>query len=211
MQDTILSLIPEEDFVKYTRLTDQSLFYKDRYSLVNKILAIEEFDGMSGAIYSIRSIQSSKKITIAYTGKDAMSGTMKTAENTVEGPVMIFITTTAVYIDAETASRFLFGTLDESRDMTERILKKQREKHTLEGLLNKLDSQKIISKHHAANRLLRPLHVINPYSNLLTFTSQSLRTRRDHMKYLNLILAIAYLFQYQRETKTMRHKGKEME
>ncbi len=54
LQDTILSLIPEEDFVKYTRLTDQSLFYKDRYSLVNKILAIEESDDMRGAKYSIR-------------------------------------------------------------------------------------------------------------------------------------------------------------
>ncbi|CAB1060178.1 hypothetical protein D1BOALGB6SA_4943, partial [Olavius sp. associated proteobacterium Delta 1] len=49
--------------------TDQALFYKDKDSLKHKILAIEELDGMNGAVYSIRSIQSSKKITIAYTGK----------------------------------------------------------------------------------------------------------------------------------------------
>ena len=103
LQDTILSLVLDEDFVKYTRLTDQSLFYKDRYNLAHKILAIEEFDGMNGAIYSIRAIQSSKKITIAYTGKDAMTGAMKTAENTVEGPVrawqIITFTFMRLYLD----------------------------------------------------------------------------------------------------------------
>ncbi len=55
LQDTVLSLIPEGDFVKYTRLADQALFYKDKDSLKHKILATEELDGTSGAIYSIRS------------------------------------------------------------------------------------------------------------------------------------------------------------
>ncbi len=211
LQDTVLSFIPEEDYVKYTRLTDQSLFYKEQKSLVHKILAIEEFDGMSGAVYSIRAIQSSGKITIAYTGKDAMTGTMSTAENTVEGPVVFIITTTAVDIDAETASRFLFMSLDESIQKTERILEKQREKHTMEGLMNKLSLEKIIKKHHTANRLLKPLYVINPYSKLLTFTTKSIRVHREHDKYLHLISAIAYLFQYQREIKKMTHDGKEIE
>ena len=95
LQDTVLSLIPIDEVIKYTRLTDQALFYKESDSLYHKILAIEELDGTSGAIYSIRSIQSSKKITIAYKGKDAATGKLKTEENTVEGPLMVFITTTA--------------------------------------------------------------------------------------------------------------------
>ena len=36
LQDAILSLVPDEDYVKYTRITDQALFYKDEDSLVNK-------------------------------------------------------------------------------------------------------------------------------------------------------------------------------
>ena len=72
---------------------------------------------MNGAIYSIRSIQSSKQITIAYTGKDNMTGEQQTKVNTVEGPLMVFITTTAVGIDGETASRFVFISIDESEDM----------------------------------------------------------------------------------------------
>jgi len=211
LQDTVLSLVPEQDYVKYTRLTDQALFYKETKSLAHKILAIEELDGMNGAIYSIRSIQSSKKITIAYTGKDPVTGELKTQDNTVEGPLMVFITTTDVEIDGETSSRFVFISIDESEEMTEKILKKQRQTHTMQGLICSLASSTVIKKHQNASRLLRPLHVINPYAELLTFTSKSLRARRDHTKYLNLILAICYLFQYQRKIRTMEHNGRSIE
>lgn len=208
LQDTVLSLIPNEDFIKYTRLTDQALFYTEKESLKHKILAIEELDGMNGAIYSIRSIQSSKEITIAYTGKDATTGEQRTMENRVEGPLMVFITTTQVEIDGETASRFVFISIDESEAMTKKVLAKQRQSQTMEGMMNRLKSEEIMKKHKAANRLLRPLQVFNPYAELLTFTSKSLRARRDHTKYLNLISAIAYLFQYQRNVRQMTFNGK---
>jgi len=211
LQDTVLSLIPEDDFVKYTRLTDQALFYKDKDSLKHKILAIEELDGTSGAVYSIRSIQSSKKITIAYTGKDPATGELKTQDNTVEGPLMVFITTTQVDIDGETQSRFVFISIDESEQMTKKILAKQRQSQTMEGMISRLKSFAIIKKHQDANKLLKPLHVFNPYAGLLTFTSKSLRARRDHTKYLNLILAITYLYQYQRKIRTMEFSGKAIE
>ncbi len=211
LQDAILSLIPDEDFIKYTRMTDQALFYKNTQSLAHKILAIEELDGLNGALYSIRTIQSSKKITIAYTGKDPVTGRMQTEENTVEGPLMVFITTTQAEIDGETASRFLFITIDESREMTEKILAGQRKSHTLEGFLSKLKTADIISKHKNANRLLLPLKVVNPYAELLTFTSKSLRARRDNTKYLNLIQAIAYLFQYQRKRHRVNYGGETVE
>ena len=203
MQDAVLSLVPDEDFVKYTRVTDQALFYKDEDSLVHKILAIEEEEGMGGAAYSIRNIQSAKKITVAATGKDPGTGKMRTEEYTVKGPVSVMITTTAAELEGETASRFLFLTIDESSKMTEAIHRMQREAETLEGLINKKKSEKIITKHHTAQRLLRPLAVANPYSKYLSYPNQSLRTRRDHKKYLGLIRAIAFLYQYQREVKSV--------
>jgi len=211
LQDTVLSMIPEGDAIKYTRLTDQALFYKDSNSLAHKILAVEELDGMNGAIYSIRAIQSSKKITIAYTGKDAATGKLKTEENTVEGPLSVFITTTQTNIDGETASRFVFLSIDESREMTERILAKQRQNYTRAGIVAKIEAGGVREKHRNASRLLKPLKVINPYADLLTFTSHSLRARRDHVKYQNLILAITYLFQYQREQISIEHGGKSLE
>jgi DNA primase catalytic core len=211
LQDAVLSLVPDEDYVKYTRITDQALFYKDEDSLVNKILAIEEEMGMGGAAYSIRNIQSSKKITVAATGKDPGTGKMRTEEYTVKGPVAVMITTTAADLEGETASRFLFLTIDESAKMTAAIHQKQREAETLEGLVRKKKSEHIIKKHHAAQRLLKPLAVVNPYAKYLSYPDHSIRTRRDHKKYLGLIRTIAYLHQYQRETKTVAVEGKPVE
>jgi hypothetical protein len=121
---------------------------------------------------------------------------------------MVFITTTAVTIDGETASRFVFVSIDETASMTEKILAKQRRRHTMAGMLSGLSTDAIIEKHRNANRLLKPVKVVNPYAELLTFTSKSLRARRDHTKYLNLISAVAYLFQYQRKRRTIEHEGK---
>jgi DNA primase catalytic core len=211
LQDAILSLVPDEDFVKYTRVTDQALFYKEEDSLVHKILAIEEEEGMGGAAYSIRNIQSSKKITVAATGKDPGTGKMRTEEYTVKGPVSVMITTTAAELEGETASRFIFLTIDESSEMTEAIHRMQRESETLEGLIKKKRSDHIINKHQTAQRLLRPLHVVNPYSKYLSFPCSSLRTRRDHKKYLGLIRGIAYLYQYQRKVKAVEVGGEPTE
>jgi DNA primase catalytic core len=210
LQDAILSLIPDEDYIKYTRVTDQALFYKEEDSLVNKILAIEEAEGMGGAAYSIRNIQSAKKITVAATGKDA-NGRMKTEEYTVKGPVCVMITTTATEIDQETASRFLFLTIDESSAMTEAIHHMQREAETLEGLIREKKQDTVTRKHHAVQRMLKNLAVVNPYSKYLSYPSHSLRARRDHKKYLGLIRAVAFLHQYQREVKTVEVEGKPVE
>ena len=78
---------------------------------------------------------------------------------------------------------------------------------TLEGLIRKAETEHITRRHHNAQRLLRPLHVINPFASHLTFPAESLRARRDHKKYLGLIKAIAFLHQYQREIKTVQHNG----
>ena len=211
LQDAILSLVPEEDYVKYTRITDQALFYKDEDALVHKIIAIEEDQGMGGAAYSIRNIQSSKKITVAATGKDAATGKMKTEEYTVKGPVAVMITTTAAELEGETASRFLFLTIDESSKMTAAIHRKQREADTLEGLVNRTKADTVRKKHHTAQRLLKPLAVVNPFTPYLSYPDGSLRTRRDHKKYLGLIRTIAFLFQYQREIKKIAVEGKDLE
>jgi len=78
-------------------------------------------------------------------------------------------------------------------------------------LLERTDKKHIISRHQHAQRLLRPLHVVNPYAEQLTFMDDKTRTRRDHEKYLTLIDTIALLHQYQREVKQVKHQGEVME
>jgi hypothetical protein len=198
LQHAILSLCPEEDQVHYTRLTSQALYYQEETRLAHKVLALEETRGLGEAAYSLRALQSAKKLTVATTAKDPLSGRMKTEHYSVRGPVAVLLTTTSAVLDEETASRFLTITIDESEAMTETILASQRQRDTLAGHLAELDRQTVIAKHHIAQRLLEPLVVVNPYAEQLNFPAHTLRARRDHQKYLMLIKAIAFLFQKQR-------------
>jgi DNA primase len=207
LQDAVLSLVPDENYVQYTRITDQALFYKEKDALVHKIIAVEEEVGMGGAAYSIRNMQSAKKITLASTEKDPATGEMRTKDREVNGPAAVMITTTAPDVEGETASRFIFLTVDESAEMTEAIHAKQREAETLEGLALQKKRERIIKKHHTAQRLLKPVAVDNIYVKYLTYPNHSIRMRRDHKKYLGLIRTIAYLHQYQRPTKTLNVDG----
>lgn len=211
IQNIILSLVPDEDYEKYTRVTDQALFYKEEESLVHKILAIEEDAGVGGAAYSIRNIQSSGKITVAATGKDPGTGKMRTENYTVKGPVSVMLTTTSAELDQETASRFISLSIDESSEMTKAIHHKQRQARTLEGLIKKKEAGNIIRKHQNAQRLLKPVAVVNNFDKYLSYPSDNLITRRDHDKYLGLMEAIAYLHQYQREIKTLNVDGEPVE
>ena len=171
--------------------------------LKHKILAISEEEGVSRASYALKLLQSEGELTMASTGKDPVTGNLITQAYRVEGPVMIFLTTTAIEIDEELLNRCLVLSVDESRIQTEAIHRLQRQKRTLQGLQAKQDKQSLICLHQNAQRLLMPLAVVNPYADQLTFLSDKTRTRRDHDKYLTLIDTIALLHQHQRPLKTL--------
>jgi len=205
LMDAVLAMMPEEEKVQYSAMTGQSLFYMGETDLQHKILAISEEEGVQQATYALKLLQSEGQVTIASTGKDPDSGKHITHEYKVEGPVMIFLTTTAIDIDEELMNRCLVLTVDEHRDQTKAIHALQRKKRTLQGLQLKQEKKRLLTLHHNAQRLLRPLAVVNPYAEHLTFLDDRTRTRRDHEKYLTLIDAIALLHQYQREIKTLPH------
>jgi hypothetical protein len=111
---------------------------------------------------------------------------------------MIILTTTSIDIDEELMNRCLVLTVDESREQTERIHTLQRKARTLEGLRMKKERSAIQTLLQNAQRLLKPIAIVNPYSDELTFTSGRTRTRRDHEKYLTLIESVTLLHQHQR-------------
>lgn len=211
LQDAILAFVPDEDKVRYTAITGQSLFYLEEDALVHKVLAIAEGEGAEKATYAIKTMQSDKHLTIASTGKDPVTGKMRTQEYQVKGPIAIMMTTTAAEVDYETANRFLILTVDEEPEQTRQIHERQRANETLEGILAKLQAEAVIKRQQNIQRLLRPILVVNPYAPYLTFLSDRLRTRRDHKKYLGLIRAIAFLHQYQRPKKTVPINGQTIE
>jgi DNA primase catalytic core len=211
LMESVLAFVPPEERVKYSALTGQALYYLGDADLRHKILAIVEEEGAEKASYALKLLQSEGELTIASTGKDPHTGRMVTQEYHVEGPVMIFLTTTAVDIDEELLNRCLVLTVDEGREQTAAIHRLQRERETLAGLLRTDARKQILSTHRAAQRLLRPLAVVNPFAEQLTFLDDRTRTRRDHMKYLALIRCIALLHQYQRPVRTVEREGRQLE
>lgn len=211
LMDALLSLMPERERVHYSAMTGQSLFYIGEGDLKHKILAIAEEEGVRQAAYALKLLQSQGELTIASTGKDPTTGKLVTEEYRVEGPVMLLLTTTAIDLDEELLNRCLVLTINESREQTAAIHARQRQARTLQGLLAGKEAEAIRAVHQAAQTLLQPMAVVNPYAELLTFRSESTRMRRDHAKYLTLIDAIAFLHQHQRPVKTASVAGAAIE
>jgi DNA primase catalytic core len=205
LMDAVLAFFPEEERVKYSAMTGQSLYYLGETNLKHKILAVVEEAGAEKATYALKLLQSEGELTIASTGKDPQTGRMETQEYRVEGPVMIMLTTTAIDLDEELQNRCLTLAVDESSEQTAKIHALQRERRTLAGLVAKAERQELLRVLKNAQRLLAPIEILNPYAPSLTFPSGRTRTRRDHEKYLTLIDAIALLHQHQRPRG--RHQG----
>jgi DNA primase catalytic core len=211
LMDAVLAFVPEEQRVQYSAMTGQSLFYMGESDLQHKVLAIVEEAGAQRASYALKLLQSEGELTIASTGKDPATGRLLTHQYRVKGPVMIFLTTTAIDIDEELLNRCLVLTVNEERAQTQAIHRIQRESQTIEGLLRRKDRDELLRLHRNAQRLLKPISVVNPYAPGLTFLDGQTRTRRDHTKYLTLIRTIALLHQWQRPRQTVEHNGRTIE
>ena len=211
LMDSVLALVPPEDRVHYSAMTGQSLFYLGEQEIKHRILAIAEEEGVRQAAYALKVLQSQGELTIASTGKDPATGMLVTQQYRVEGPVMLFLTTTAIDVDEELVNRCLVLTINESREQTRLIQQRQRARKTLAGLMSQNEAEAVTQLHQHAQRLLRPLAVVNPYAEQLTFLDDRTRTRRDHAKYLTLIESIALLHQHQREVRVMQRGARRIE
>jgi len=201
MQEGAVGFCPPEDVVKRTILSGKALFYKGQDSLKHKVLALEEGDGADEAAYAIRSLISSGVLIVETTIKDLATGRLTTMENRVEGPTAVFFTTTNPDVDPETKSRFIVTGVDESKKQTQKILEFQRKQDLTDDLIESVEKDEIIKRHHNFQRLLQPIGVKNPYSEQLTYGDDRLQGRRDQPKYLALIKGVAFMRQMQKEIK----------
>jgi DNA primase catalytic core len=201
LAEVVEKLVPAEECLMYSRITPQALYYMDKDALKRKLLMIEESTGAEAADYSIRTLQSKKKLTQAVPIKDPNTGRIRTVSFEVEGPVAYIETTTRPRINQENATRCFELYLDESREQTRRIQEAQKASKTLGGLSKNIEREQIIKKHQNMQRCLRQVRVVNPFAHLLEFPSEWLRTRRDNLRFLNLIEVITFLYQHQREVK----------
>ena len=201
--DSVKKLMPAEDVVAVTSLSDQALNYLE--DLMHKFLVLGE--AVHGEIveHQIREMLSGKELSRMVAIKDPETG--KLATQIVRTPVIVasVMSGTNHQINPENASRCFIINTDESRDQTARIHTQQRGKYSLDRLrTGTAQALRTIKSHHAAQRLLRSLNIVNDFAPLLDFPVNLMRLRRDHDRFLDLIACVCFLRQYQ---KPLRHDG----
>ena len=78
LMEAVLAFVPEEERIKYSAMTGQSLYYLGDSDLKHKVLAIVEEEGAERASYALKLLQSEGELTIASTGNDPQTGRMVT-------------------------------------------------------------------------------------------------------------------------------------
>lgn len=209
LMDVLADMTPPEDLLRFTRITPQALYYA-RQGLRHKFMIAAEAEGLNGSDYTIRELISSKRLRLVAPINDAETGTFRTAEYEVEGPVSLMFTTTRPAIHFENATRCFPMSLDESVEQTRAIHEAQRRARAQEGLGAREEHEDLQRLHRNVQRLVQPLLVVNPFAPHLDFPSKPLEMRREHEKYLSLIDALALLYQHQRRRGTTVINGREV-
>ncbi|MFH1282046.1 MAG: hypothetical protein ABII27_00085 [bacterium] len=194
---SIVSLMPPEEIVDVSRITDNALFWLNTNDLKHKLITIAEREGSDGANYSIRLLQSEKKLRLLAPQKGECD-VLKTQWLEVNGPVAFLETTTGTVVEIDNHTRVFEIYIDESEEQTKLIQNAQKQARTLEGMFLKKYADAIIKKHQNAQRLLEPLKVVVPFAPLVEFPTRWVRTRRDMDRFLDLITAISFLRQFQK-------------
>lgn len=187
--NTIADCFPKEEVLSLSRITSKSLYHYKKDTLKNKLILIQDFDGLDDeALYAFRELQSFGELTTSMTGKDAF-GNHTAKLHTVEAHFASFgASTKELYLD--NSSRSILLKIDESEEQTKRILNYEAP----------LSSQIAEIKMELGSmiRLLKPETVSNPFASSLCLPSNIPMARRLNNQLKQFVEQITYLHQYQR-------------
>jgi DNA primase len=203
--ESVRRLMPPEEVVAVSSLSDQALNYIGEGGLLHKFLILGEAVHSETVEHQIREMLSSHELSRLVAMKDAKTGEL--SSRTVRSPVVVaaVMSSTRTEMNPENASRAFLVNADESREQTRRIHEAQRGKYSLERHSRERSLvPRIIEAHHAAQRLLTPRVIVNPFASKLVFPDALMRSRRDHERFVDLIAAVAHLRQFQKTEKDSR-------
>ena len=169
---------------------------------MHKFLILGEAVHAEVVEHQIREMLSAHELSRLVTLKDPKTGELTT--RTVRSPVTVsaVMSSTRYQLNPENVSRAFVINADESREQTRRIHALQRAKYSLSRHSAKRSRiPQIIRRHQAAQRLLAPQLIVNPYAHHLAFPDALMRTRRDHERFIDLIASVCFLRQYQKQEK----------
>ena len=198
LQEKVGELIPEEDRIEITTLSENAFYYFGQRELKNKLILIEDLDGAENVMYPLRELQTKKRICKTVAQKNT-KGETRTLHLIVEGPVSVSGCTTKEKIYEDNANRSFLIYLDESQEQDQRIMNYQRASSA--GKINHQEEKEAAKLLRNCQRILKPVKVINPLAELLKIPQEVFKPRRTNNHYLQFIEAVTYYHQYQREEK----------
>ncbi len=195
LQEKVGQLIPEEDRIEITTLSENAFYYFGQRELKNRVVLIEDLDGAENVLYPMRELMSKRKISKTIAHKNT-KGETKTITLCVEGPVSVAGCTTKESVYEDNANRSFLLYLDESIEQDEKIMQYQRAQSA--GRIDTAKEMQVQQLLKNAQRVLQPVKVVNPYAELLALPAEVFKPRRTNSHYLQFIEAITFYHQYQR-------------
>ncbi len=199
LQEKVSELIPENDKLEITILSENAFYYFGQKELKNKLVLIEDMDGAENVLYPLRELQSKKRISKTIPIKDS-KGNMKTITMKVEGPICLAGTTTKEKLYEDNANRSLLIYLDSSKQHKEHIMDYQRKLSA--GKIATKEEKQLIEFFKDMQTILKPIKVRNPFAEYLIIPDHVFKPLRTNSHYLAFIETITFYHQYQREVKT---------
>lgn len=190
--------MPQEDVMNMTRITSKSLYHYRDKELINKLILIQDFDGLDEeAQFAFREMQSAKFLTSSTVVKDMFGNTRGKMKKVLAHFASLTATTKAeVYYD--NMSRSVVLGVDESQEQTLRIIKAQNMK--IAGISDSENEQQAKQLLRNVMRVLKSYEVVNPYADKLMLPLEAKMLRRLNSQFQNFVSQITILHQYQRKT-----------
>ncbi len=204
LQSSVGELMPEEERVSITTLSENAFYYFGKQELKHKVILIEDLDGAENALYPLRELQTKKRIVKTIASKNH-KGETQTKYLVVEGPVCVAGCTTKEHIYEDNANRSFLLYLDESPAQDEKIMQYQR--GISAGQINHYEETEVQEFLQNVQRILKPIKIINPYAKYLSLPLAVFKPRRTNNHYLQFIEAITFYYQYQREQNVDKKTG----
>ena len=192
----ISQFIPVEDKKHFTRVTESSFYNYGQYDLSNKLICLEDLDGMKEEAYlAFRELQSRGMISSSTSGKDE-DGNIRAYEKLVYGPIASMSCTTKGEIYEDNMNRCFLIAVDESKEQTEKVI--QYQNCLAAGTINKDEQNKVTAFVQNCIRLLKPYEVVNPYAGQVQLPKEAHKIRRLNELYQSYVKQITLLNQYRR-------------
>ena len=198
----IADIIPQEDVLRFTRITESSLYNWGEYDLVNKLLIIEDLDGLKEeALFAMRELISNQRLSSSVSVKDK-KGNIKSVKKEVKGVFSSLSATTKGDLYEDNMSRSFLLAVDESQDQTNKIINYQNKR--IAGEINETQQEKAKEQLQKILRALKTEEVQNPYATQIQLPENVHKKRRLNEMFQSIIKQITIINQYQRRTNNGR-------